>query len=243
MDSKKYAKLINYIQKQRINSSKILKDLFDKVDELFFEINYCPSCLVKSNGLCLDCLSKVVYLGRAEIGSQSSIFTGYTVFSYNGTMERLIYRYKMKQDYCSFHAMLKLFYQESEGNKELNAFLKGFDLISFVPSSKKNIRKKAFNASFEMCHEISKRYKIPMKVLFQNNSEREQKKLSLSERCESISKELKLLENIEDLKIDKSKKILIFDDIMTSGATISHAVKLLREAGYETGFLTLLRRI
>ena len=104
------------------------------------------------------------------------------------------------------------------------------DFIVYIPSSKKAIRDRGFNQCEYLAEEISKNLSISVcKDIIKNKNIKEQKLLSKEERYKNIKGafSLKTDKNI------KNKKLLLLDDVMTTGSTINTISRLLKENGAE----------
>lgn len=222
--------------------TSILKNI---TDDLTHQINYCPCCREISEGLCKVCESRLNQFGYNEIKlineeKEDTSIPGFSLFHYSNTSEILMYKYKKNQDYGAFKALLLESYKLIE-KFGIDEEFKKIDYLTFIPSSKKNIKKKGFNPSYEFSVEIAKRYKVKLLPVFENDGGKEHKLMGLSERKESSKKDIKLIKKIEN-KI-QGKNIIIFDDIMTSGNSMKRSLELLSNNGVnKLKFITLLRR-
>ena len=107
------------------------------------------------------------------------------------------------------------------------SFFEEFDLITFVPMGKKRLRARGFNQAEEIAKEISKLVNIPFEsLLIKIVENKNQAKLSQKERLENLKGTFEIDLEKED-KI-KGKKILIVDDVFTTGATLSECAKVLK---------------
>ena len=106
-----------------------------------------------------------------------------------------------------------------------------FDYIIPVPLHSVRKRERGFNQSKILAQEISKVINIPVlkKVLKRTRNTKDQTKLSPEERKENVKGafSLKSPETIE------GKRIILVDDVMTTGATLGECATVLREAGAE----------
>lgn len=98
------------------------------------------------------------------------------------------------------------------------------DAVTFIPVSKERLKERGY----DQCEEILKQTKIPFKKLLTkvHHTER-QSKLPFIKRRENIKGVFKVKKEVQ------GKKILLFDDIFTTGETVNEASKLLKEAGAE----------
>jgi competence protein ComFC len=119
-----------------------------------------------------------------------------------------------------------------------NPGISPFDVI--VPVPKGGSRSSA-NAALEFCKFLGEEMKMPVEeALFRNRKTAPQHTLSLDERWKNVKDafQVKPEKNISNLKV------LLIDDIFTSGATISNCAKALLQGGAsEVRALTLSRAI
>lgn len=120
--------------------------------------------------------------------------------------------------------------------------LKKYDIILIVPISKKREKKRGYNQSELIAKEISKiiSAKIEKQILYKIKNTKPQSTLNKQQREENakgayIAKNTSKIEN---------KKILIIDDIYTTGNTVNECAKMLIEKGIKKsniGILTIAK--
>ena len=89
-------------------------------------------------------------------------------------------------------------------------------VVTFVPRSRKNINKYGFDQSEKLAKALAKRLGIKCIRTFKNVGSGEQKKLNKKERAYNAQKSYKYVEG----SLKGYKKVILVDDIMTSGATL-----------------------
>lgn len=101
------------------------------------------------------------------------------------------------------------------------------DCITWPPRSRKNINKYGYDQSRLLAVEISKITGIPcVKLLERTGRAVEQKLLSASQRRKNMKNIFKAAGDA-----GKYKRVLLLDDIMTTGATLAECAGILRSAG------------
>ncbi|MBF0479627.1 MAG: ComF family protein [Candidatus Omnitrophica bacterium] len=116
--------------------------------------------------------------------------------------------------------------------------IKQFDLIMPVPLHPAKMRERGFNQSEILAQIISKKYDIPLynKSLIRVKNTKTQTLLDQKERWTNLKGAFR----IKHSKNLNFKNILIIDDLLTTGATVSEAGRMLKLAGAGTvGVLTL----
>ena len=108
--------------------------------------------------------------------------------------------------------------------KENNA---DFDIIVPVPSHIKSVKKRGYNPAMLLAEEIGKLSEKPVcDVLIKTVQTQNQKALNFQQRQTNLENSITL----SDKKIIKGKKVLIIDDILTTGATLNACAKLMIKA-------------
>ena len=102
-------------------------------------------------------------------------------------------------------------------------------VITYVPRSDKLERWNGFDQSKLIAKGISKRTGIPLVKFFSHVGSVQQKRLDYSDRRVNAVKSYKLME--ENKKYVRGREIILYDDIITTGSTITHCAHLLKSAG------------
>jgi ComF family protein len=139
-------------------------------------------------------------------------------------------------NHLKFHGLKRL-------AKPLARLLLNFDLsridgILPVPLSIKRLKERGFNQSLLLARVISKKTSAPLltDILQKKNETPPQTGLSARERLLNLKHAFEVKGNIKDLKL------LLVDDVMTTGATVTECSKELMKAGAkEVTVLTLAR--
>lgn len=122
--------------------------------------------------------------------------------------------------------LYKMFCEIIIKNKNACEFLKSYDIIIPVPMNKKKKRIRGYNQTELIAKELSKYFnmQIDTKNLVKEKNTPMQSSLGKSERTKNVKNVYKVLypEKI------KGKKVLILDDIYTTGATVNECRKILQ---------------
>lgn len=102
-------------------------------------------------------------------------------------------------------------------------------LLVPVPLAKKKLKMRGFNHAQELAKELSTSFKIPLinDVLIKTKETLSQVELSEKEREENI----KNVFSCQNQKKIKRQKILLVDDIYTTGSTMEECARILKENG------------
>lgn len=182
---------------------------------------YCLTCfnkikedsiltLLLNSLICDECLEKrKLKLEKEKIKDMTVFYLSY----HDGVMSQWLYQYKNSLDYELRKAFLTPF------EDIIKLILKPYTIIP-LPSSNEKIQVRGF----DHLKEILKACKIPYLDLLGKTDGLDQKELSLQER-EKIKERIYLKQ-----KVDLSRKrIILFDDVLTSGSTMTACKEIIKE--------------
>ncbi len=102
--------------------------------------------------------------------------------------------------------------------------------ITFAPRKPKSVREYGFDQAEALASVIAKQKEIPFADMFTHARKSElQKNLSATERAENAEKSYALHRHFTR----ERDKLIIVDDVMTTGSTMAKLVSLAKEAGYK----------
>lgn len=115
------------------------------------------------------------------------------------------------------------------------------DRILPIPQHWRQRLVRHFNPAWIIATELSKRLRIPCDVhlLQRSRRARPQKRVSVSQRFENQNESFSL----RDVPVIRGQRLLIVDDVLTTGATCSEAAKLLKRAGAKSCHVAVLARV
>lgn len=201
-------------------------------EEKFNDKYFCEECqknLPYNNGyICFHCGRKTQcatnYCDTCK-NMLTSIDKGRSVFIYAPPISDLIKKLKYgRRKYIAEVLSEYLFYEYGR-----NLFLS--DYLAFVPMTEKAKRKRGFNQSELLAKNLSDRCGVPVFYGIEKVKETE-RQASLS--AEDRKKNLKNAFKIVDKKAIKDKKILLIDDVTTTGATLEVLASLFKSKGAKT---------
>ena len=172
----------------------------------------CPLCgrKVGEAGVCLECKQKPLEVEKAR-----------SVFTHEGEALQLVLRFKRGAKYL-FRTLAEL---------ALPLLLREFseaELITFVPMTARSEQRRGYNQSRLLAEELAKRSGKPFAAVAEKKRETSaQKLLGRSER----EKNLEGCFSLTDRAAVKGKRILIIDDTLTTGATVSEFARVCKRAG------------
>lgn len=185
------------------------------------ELPLCKYCLADFQSILTE-KCKTCHKGPNECecsGEPSHRF----MFFYNGYRARkLMYFIKDNTDKEAIRFIAELA-ADSTGLK-----MSTFDGIAYVPRLPRRARRYGYDQSKELANALSRIYGIPVIHALKRVGGREQKLLSASERRKNIVGRYKLRLD-RDMTV-RYKRILLVDDIYTTGATINECKRLLLDS-------------
>ena len=207
----------------------------------------CPFCreILFENGetcpLCTDFLPHIPQFFCAACHQPGERIAGRCVcggiwcispFRYEGLVRIALLRYKFyhKRDYArTFAAILAEELSRHHADR-------GIDWITFVPTTKKSRQERGYDPSEVLAKFLAKRWGIPCVCLLRPAPKKiSQRELSVRRRYSNAKRSFFRLDR-GDLE---GQRILLCDDILTTGATMERCAELLREQGAEVIGCTL----
>lgn len=158
------------------------------------------------------------------------------MFKYEGAIRRIILQYKFQEKSYLYKTIVNFLLK----NKKMFEIIKTYDTIVPVPISKKRKRTRGYNQSYLIAKDIANivGIKLENRVLFKIKNIIEQSKLNKEDRGKNIK-------GVYEIKNDyriKDKKILLFDDIYTTGSTVIECCRMLNIAKpSKIGVLTIAK--
>ncbi len=176
-----------------------------------------------STHLCFDCMNRPFS------------WHGLSFFSvYQGLLKDIILRYKFSGDLGLGNALGGLLLEAAS----LHPYER-FDYIIPVPLHPKRLRRRGFNQSLELSRILGRRIHIPVRsdCLIKTIHTPPQSSMERKLRLKSLKKVFAVRD--EQLK---DKRILLVDDIMTTGSTLEECSKTLLRAGISEVRVVFLAR-
>ena len=156
----------------------------------------------------------------------------YSIFKYEEIIRDILIEYKFNNKPYLYKTFAKIILK----NKKTYGFLKNYDIIIPVPIHKERKLIRGYNQTELIAREIANNTNLQLenKVLFKQKNIISQSELSKTDRKENV-KNAFIIQNIEKIK---GKKVLIFDDIYTTGSTVDECARILKKVG--TSFIGVL---
>ena len=165
----------------------------------------------------------------------------FSVYKYKNLIRNLIIDYKFYDK-----SYLKcLFVKLITNHEEAFNFINSCDIIIPVPLHKKRRQERGFNQTELIAKDIARLLKkdycknVLIKV---KNINPQSKQKSAKDRIKNVDGAFKVTDNNNIKNIIKDKKVLLFDDVYTTGSTFKECKKVLLDNGaYKVSILTISR--
>jgi len=200
----------------------------------FLNILYPPKCvfcgkILNKDGedVCEDCSEEVMFLSEGEAASKGEFFDGcISAFPYKEKVRAAILRFKNKR--CSHYAaplakMTAFVFKRDFGD------IDKIDMITFVPTDGKTKFRRGYNQAELLAKEFAKELKLPppKALMYEARKTEKQARLSAEKRKANLLGAIRAKKGAEI----KGKNILVVDDIITTGSTLSECARALKTAG------------
>ena len=205
---------------------------------------YPPACGIcgkfNSDFLCNKCQKLLESQAKFEIEKNSNpnyYFEEHLyIFEYQGMIRKVILDYKFNDKSYLYKTIVNFLLK----NEKFFPILKSYDTIVPVPISQKRRKERGYNQSELMAKEIARNVsmKYNKQSLFKTKNIIEQSKLNREERQKNIQG----VYGLRNAEMLQGKKILLIDDIYTTGSTVNECSKVLKQAyPRKIGVLTIAR--
>lgn len=214
--------------------------LIDKVLNFLFP-PVCGICLKKEeNWICDECRrklnsdlkNKTININKnkkEEIDKKScktnNIIKIFYLFEYKDLIRKKIIEFKFNDKSYLYKTFSNIILK----NKKVCNLLNSYDIIIPVPMFEKKKSKRGYNQTELIAKEISKSLNIKFNnnILFKVKENKAQSLLNYYERKQNVIDVYKV--NELEIKNVNNKKIILFDDIYTTGFTIKECIKELEK--------------
>ena len=204
--------------------------MWKKAGNFILEIlfpQFCFNCGIEGTYLCEDCKSILEITGFHQKYSASNLKDLYFALSYNNPLsKKLIQRFKyepfVKELTKPLSSLIIAHFQLMDNKPDFSGFL-----IIPVPLGKRRMKWRGFNQAEEIGKELAEFLKIPLipDCLIKTRETISQVELPEDARKENVKGTFSVKNRI------LGKKILLVDDVYTTGATMAECARILMESG------------
>ncbi len=211
--------------------------------------SHCVSCdkIVSQKSLfCLDCWSKLQFITEPKcaicgypfefqglsllcakcLTKKPSFDKAVAVFRYNYVLRKVVSTLKYSDQTFLAKKFAPLLFDKIKNE------IADFDLIAAVPLHRKRLQKRKFNQAVLLAQNLAKlapTLKFFPDLLIRTKNTKPQIQLKKKERENNVKNIFAL--NAKYKELIKNKKILLVDDVTTTGATLENCAKVLKKCG------------
>ncbi|MCS7199584.1 MAG: ComF family protein [Caldimicrobium sp.] len=167
---------------------------------------------------CGFCVKKPPYYDKVFLG-----------FNYEDPIKDLILKAKFQENYVLAYQLGRLL------RRVLNLSLGDYDYCLSIPLSQKRAQERGYNQSLLLLWGFSG-LKFPYPIIRRIKHTKPQFELTPKERLENVKGAFEVKGKLDN------KRILLVDDVLTTGATVNEASKMLKKAGAKIVHLLILAR-
>ncbi len=191
----------------------------------FIYPNICPCCeeiIEHDDDFCDRCRNKITMCYDSFDVDYADSFVAYCY--YEGKIRHAIRKFKITAAGNSYYAFAFGIVQALRRNNLTD----GIEAVVYIPMTDEDYEERGYNQVELMAKEIHHLLKIPVcNALKKRRMTKSQKSLNAAERKTNVTDafEINSSVNIE------GKKLLVIDDLCTTGNTLSEACRILKKAG------------
>ena len=149
----------------------------------------------------------------------------FCVYKYNGKLRDAVIKYKFEGEIWlaePFACMIINYIEQNSG-------FDSFDILTFVPVSEKRISTRGYDQVYEIAKIISKKKGIQVAKFLKKNENYGDSAVDRKDRRQRLSEDKYYFAG--DTNLIYNKRVLLLDDIVTTGATLKDCMALLIENG------------
>ncbi len=193
------------------------------------ETLYPKQCLIcgkkEKDAICSKCYNKLKIESKIDTYTNKSFEEHLYIFKYEGKIRQLIINYKFKEKAYLNELFAKIILK----NEKICRKIKKYGIIIPVPIHKKRKNERGYNQSELIARKLAKSLKLELVTdsLIKQKNTLPQSTLSKKQRIEN-TKQVYKIQNRQKIE---NKKIILLDDIYTTGATTEECSKILKQNG------------
>lgn len=190
----------------------------------FFFPRHCPFCGRVSGGalLCPSCADRLPTTGENAVAEGTYGRCAAPLY-YSGAVRKAVLRFKFRGDLAGLDCFGYLL-----ADCAAASFPGEFDTVSWVPVSRRRLRERGFDQAYELCRSACRHWGVePVETLRKTLETPPQSGITADEerRANVLGAYEAVAPNVW------GRRILLVDDVLTSGATMSECARVLRESG------------
>lgn len=206
---------------------------------------FCDAVITAKEGICAACRMKITYTDEPvckrcgqpvaderqeycyDCNRKTHVYhAGKAVFTYQGVVKQSLYRFKYanKREYAICYG------QEAVRLWGSWILARQIEAVIPIPLHRKRQRMRGYNQAELFAREVGRNLHLPVRtdIVYRSVNTTPQKNLDDQQRKKNLKKAFTISQNIVQLK-----KVLLVDDIYTTGSTVDAVAQCLKEAGVE----------
>ncbi|MBI2430765.1 MAG: ComF family protein [Candidatus Levybacteria bacterium] len=185
---------------------------------------YCVNCKKPGSYLCANCFS---YISFSEQNTKEGFFSA---IAYKGVVRKLIFQFKYKPYLSDLRTVLgELFYESLIQQEEFMKILETNPILVPIPLHKSKLQKRGYNHAQILAEDLAKRLDLShVDLLKRIKKTSSQFGLKKEERKKNVAGAFEVVSNA---LMSQFTNIVLVDDILTTGATMLEATRVLKKAG------------
>ena len=200
--------------------------------------HYCINCNHEGSLLCLDCRAEAISSKRSSCFLCNRLTEGWRTCAscrrktkiggvvvashYDGAAKLLIRRLKYEHAVAAAPILADLLAEK------INP--KNFDMVTAIPASSRRFRQRGYNQAQLIAKRLGRQLKLPYAELLGRTGQVRQVGTNRRQRLAQMAGQMYSRRNW----LAKNNRILVVDDVVTTGATLSEAGRVLKSAGAKT---------
>ena len=215
----------------------------NKIFDYILSLIYPPKCVfcgkvIDKSDICSECEKTLPYT-KGDSVYQKFLFVDKCIspLYYKDYVRRAVLRFKFSGCSCYSRRLGAIMSECAENNLDCGSI----DMISCIPLSKKRLHDRGYNQAELLAREISKTVDVkfvPTLKKIKNNTAQ-----STIKDAKLRAKNVVGVYTVTDPETVKGKYILLVDDVVTTGSTVSECARMLKKAGAKAVYcITLARR-
>ncbi len=199
--------------------------LYEKILELIYP-KQCILCgKLEADSICNKCYSNLNKEEKIDIYNNKSFNEHLYIFKYEGKIRNLIIDYKFNDKAYLSNFFTKIIIK----NKKICRKIKSYDIIIPVPIHKKRKQERGYNQSELIAKILAQNLKLELVTnsLIKEKNTVAQSSLSKEQRKQNVKQVYK----IQNKQKIENKKVILLDDIYTTGSTAEECSKMLKQNG------------
>lgn len=198
---------------------------------MLIDLIYPPVCgiceQINKKNLCKKCEIEIkkYQLNNIEKVKDKNYDYQIKILKYENIIRKKIIDYKFNEKSYLYKTFGKIILN----NKKIYSFLKKYDIILCVPMYKEKKKQRGYNQAELITKELAKKLHIDISLdnLVKIKDTKKQSTLTKTERMQN----LKGAFEVKNKGILKDKKVILFDDIFTTGSTVNECCSVLKKTG------------